>query len=95
MGIDEPGIYSLTARIHHLARLISAHDVLVGTHSQDLPIPHRKCRRLAESAVDSIDQAMMQDLPVLEDHDVLQNFEPLKDLPAPVQSEDVSDSQHM
>jgi hypothetical protein len=25
---------------------------------------------------------MMQDLPVLEDHDVLQNFEPLKDLPA-------------
>src|ERR1700674_5639570 len=61
MGIDEPGIYSLTARIHHLARLISAHDVLVGTHSQDLPIPHRKCRRLAESAVDSIDQAMMQD----------------------------------
>jgi anti-sigma factor RsiW len=39
------------------------------------------------------DQAMMQDLPVLEDHDVLQNFEPLKDLPSPVQSEDVFDSQ--
>jgi anti-sigma factor RsiW len=39
------------------------------------------------------DQAMMQDLPVLEDHDVLQNFEPLKDLPSPVQSEDASDSQ--
>jgi anti-sigma factor RsiW len=39
------------------------------------------------------DQAMMQDLPVLEDHDVLQNFEPLKDLPSPVQSEDESDSQ--
>jgi hypothetical protein len=36
---------------------------------------------------------MMQDLPVLEDHDVLQNFEPLKDLPSPVQSEDASDSQ--
>jgi hypothetical protein len=39
------------------------------------------------------DQAMMQDLPVLEDHDVLQNFEPLKDLPSPVQSDDDSDSQ--
>jgi anti-sigma factor RsiW len=39
------------------------------------------------------DQAMMQDLPILEDHDVLQNFEPLKDLPAPVQAEDASDSQ--
>ena len=39
------------------------------------------------------DQAMMQDLPVLEDHDVLQNFEPLKDLPAPVQSDDASGSQ--
>jgi hypothetical protein len=39
------------------------------------------------------DQAMMQDLPVLEDHDVLQNFEPLRDLPSPVQSEDASDSQ--
>jgi anti-sigma factor RsiW len=39
------------------------------------------------------DQAMMQDLPVLEDHEVLQNFEPLKDLPAPVQTDDASDSQ--
>ena len=34
------------------------------------------------------DQAMLQDLPVLEDHDVLQNFEPLKSLPAPVQDDD-------
>ena len=33
------------------------------------------------------DQAMLQDLPVLEDHDVLQNFEPLKSLPAPVADE--------
>jgi anti-sigma factor RsiW len=39
------------------------------------------------------DQAMMQDLPVLEDHDVLQNFEPLKDLPAPAQADDASESQ--
>ena len=34
------------------------------------------------------DQAMLQDLPVLEDHDVLQNFEPLKNLPAPVQDDE-------
>src|SRR5215469_567339 len=38
------------------------------------------------------DQAMMQDLPVLEDHDVLQNFEPLKSLPAPV-ADEASDTQ--
>jgi hypothetical protein len=28
------------------------------------------------------DAQLMQDLPVLEDHDVLSNFEPLKELPA-------------
>jgi anti-sigma factor RsiW len=39
------------------------------------------------------DQAMLQDLPVLEDHDVLQNFEPLKSLPAPVQTDEVSDTE--
>ena len=38
------------------------------------------------------DQAMLQDLPVLEDHDVLQNFEPLKTLPAPV-ADEASDTQ--
>jgi hypothetical protein len=36
------------------------------------------------------DAQMMQDLPVLEDHDVLTNFEPLKELPAP--ADDDSDS---
>jgi len=35
----------------------------------------------------------MQDLPVLEDHDVLQDFEPLKSLPAPVQADEASESQ--
>ena len=34
------------------------------------------------------DLQMMQDMPVLEDHDVLSSFEPLKDLPQPVQTED-------
>ncbi|MGB9436241.1 MAG: zf-HC2 domain-containing protein [Candidatus Acidiferrum sp.] len=39
------------------------------------------------------DEQMMQDLPVLEDHDVLSNFEPLKELPPPVQAEEASESQ--
>jgi len=30
---------------------------------------------------------MMKDLPVLEDYDVLANFEPLPDLPPPVDAE--------
>jgi anti-sigma factor RsiW len=39
------------------------------------------------------DAQMMQDLPVLEDHDVLSNFEPLKELPPPVQNDQDPDSQ--
>src|SRR5262249_19223051 len=30
------------------------------------------------------DEQLMQDLPVIEDHDTLSNFEPLKELPPPV-----------
>lgn len=43
------------------------------------------------------DAQMMQDLPVLEDHDVLTNFEPLKELPPPVQNaeEDSETPQNM
>jgi len=39
------------------------------------------------------DQAMMQDLPVMEDHDVLQNFEPLKDLPPGPEDDDAEAQQ--
>jgi hypothetical protein len=39
------------------------------------------------------DEQMMQDLPVLEDHDVLSNFEPLKELPPPVQADANADAQ--
>jgi Putative zinc-finger len=39
------------------------------------------------------DEQMMQDLPVLEDHDVLSNFEPLKELPPPVQADEASETQ--
>jgi len=38
------------------------------------------------------DEQMMEDLPVLEDHDVLANFEPLKELPAPAQNPADDDS---
>jgi hypothetical protein len=39
------------------------------------------------------DEQMMQDLPVLEDHDVLANFEALKELPPPAQNDDDQDTQ--
>ena len=39
------------------------------------------------------DAQMMQDLPVLEDHDLLSNFEPLKELPPPVQAEEETETQ--
>ena len=38
------------------------------------------------------DEQMMEDLPVLEDHDVLSNFEPLKELPPPVQNDEPPDT---
>ena len=41
------------------------------------------------------DAQMMQDLPVLEDHDVLSNFEPLKDLPGPADDDSDNTQQQM
>ena len=38
------------------------------------------------------DEQMIQDLPVLEDHDVLSNFEPLGELSAPEQEDSASDT---
>jgi anti-sigma factor RsiW len=47
-----------------------------------------------QPAVPQVDDAqLMQDLPVLEDHDVLTNFEPLKELPPPVQSDEAQQNQ--
>jgi anti-sigma factor RsiW len=39
------------------------------------------------------DEQMMKDLPVLEDHDLLSNFEPLKELPPPVQNDEEQNQQ--
>lgn len=47
------------------------------------------------AAVQVDDAQLMQDLPVLEDHDVLSNFEPLKELPPPVQGEEAESQQQM
>ena len=41
------------------------------------------------------DAQMMQDLPVLEDHDVLSNFEPLKELPPPADDDSDNAQQQM
>ena len=38
------------------------------------------------------DMQLMSDLPVLEDHDVVSSFEPLKDLPQQVQAEEIPDT---
>jgi Putative zinc-finger len=37
--------------------------------------------------VKGLDAQMMQDMPTLDDQDVISNFEPLKDLPQPVQAD--------
>jgi anti-sigma factor RsiW len=39
------------------------------------------------------DAQMMQEMPVLDDQDVISNFDPLKDLPQPVQQEDQTNDQ--
>jgi anti-sigma factor RsiW len=46
--------------------------------------------RIVEQPIQVDDAQLMQDLPILEDHDVLTNFEPLKELPAP--ADDDSDT---
>ena len=44
---------------------------------------------------DDADASMMQDISVMEDHDTLANFEPLKELPPPVEATaDSDDSDH-
>jgi anti-sigma factor RsiW len=51
--------------------------------------------RIAEPVVHVDDAQMVQDLPVLEDHDVLTNFEPLKELPPPADDDSDNVQQQM
>jgi anti-sigma factor RsiW len=44
---------------------------------------------------DEADAQMIQDLSVIEDHDTLSNFEPLKELPPPVDANDDTQQQDM
>jgi len=56
---------------------------MAGIHSQPVaPLPINP---------DEADASMMQDISVMEDHDSLANFEPLKELPPPVDSADSDD----
>ena len=69
-------------RIAFAASMLLLMTLWLGSRSGTPPTPN----------IPNDDQAMMQDLPVLEDHDVLQNFEPLKDLP-PGPEDDDADAQ--
>ena len=51
--------------------------------------------QIVEQPIHVDDAQMMQDLPVLEDHDVLTNFEPLKELPAPADDDSDNVQQQM
>src|SRR5262245_999930 len=65
----------LSPRIAFAASMLLLATVLVSHRTDNIapPIPP-----------DQADAAMMQDLSVMEDHDTLSNFEPLKELPPPV-----------
>jgi len=74
-------------RIAFAASLLLLLSIWVGFSSKQQPLQ-------PWSDPSTADAQLMQDLPVLEDHDVLSNFEPLKDLPAPV-DEDSGTQQQM
>ena len=72
-------------RIAFAASMLLLATVLVSYRGVDqgpIPIPQ-----------DQADAEMMQDLSVMEDHDTLSNFEPLKELPPPVDPNSADDDQ--
>ena len=56
-------------------------------------VSYRTDNVVAPITPDQADAAMMQDLSVMEDHDTLSNFEPLKELPPPVDANGADDDQ--
>ena len=70
-------------RVAFAATMLTLAIVWIGTTQQPLP---------AGLMGPQADMQMMSDLPVLEDHDVVSSFEPLKDLPEQVQADDVVDT---
>ena len=74
----------VSPRVAFAASMLLLASVWLGFYS------HPAAPQLPWSDAKEADAQMMQDLPVLEDHDVLTNFEPLKELPPP--ADDDSDS---
>jgi len=67
-------------RIAFAASLLLLAILWIGQRSQQVaPLP---------ISPEDADASMMQDISVMEDHDTLANFEPLKELPPPVDPED-------
>ncbi len=72
-------------RIAFVASMLLLAIIWVGYRSQPVPTPL--------ISPEEADASMMQDISVIEDHDTLANFEPLKALPAPVDT-DFDDPDH-
>ena len=70
-------------RIAFAASALLLATVWLGYGSRTAPLP---------ISPEEADAAIMQDLPVMEDHDTLTNFEPLKELPPPVDATNVNDT---
>jgi anti-sigma factor RsiW len=77
----------VSPRVAFVASMLLLATVWLGFYSQT-PVPQLPWNDSKEA-----DVQMMEDLPVLEDHDVLQNFEALKSLPPPVTADDDTDTQ--
>jgi anti-sigma factor RsiW len=77
----------LSPRIAFAASMLVLAMLWVGYRSQPVaPLP---------ISPEEANAGMMQDISVMEDHDTLANFEPLKELPPPVDAtEDTDDSDH-
>jgi len=73
-------------RIAFAASVLLLATIWLGYGSRNVPLP---------ISPDEADAAIMQDLPVMEDHDTLTNFEPLKELPPPVEATNANDDEQM
>jgi len=76
-------------RVAFVASLLLLATVCLGYYSRPQVAP------LPWSNPMEADAQMIQDLPVLEDHDVLSNFEPLKDLPGKADDDSDNTQQQM
>ena len=74
-------VFMPSPRAAFAASFLLLASIWVGTHSNNNPVNFQN----APSAQAAIDP---NDLPVLENYDILANFEPLEDLPQPVQGDD-------